>query len=215
MVVFTVFIGRFGRMPSDGVAYAVWSFTALVPWMYFANATGQAALSLAANANLITKVYFPRVLVPTASAVSGLLDFAIAFVLLVVWAALTGRPPGPAMLLLPLALVLMIVTTCAVGLALAALTVEYRDVRYATPFLLQVWLFATPVVYPASVVPAPWRTLLGLNPMAGVVEGFRAALLGTHVSAGMLALSGVTALVMLVAAIAYFSRVEQVVADVI
>jgi lipopolysaccharide transport system permease protein len=215
MVVFTVFIGRFGRMPSDGVPYAVWSFTALVPWMYFAGATGQAALSLAGNANLITKVYFPRVLVPASSALSALLDFAIAFVLLVVWAALTGRPPGPALFLLPFALALMIVTTCAVALALAALTVEYRDFRYVTPFLLQVWLFATPVVYPSSVVPPKWRTLLGLNPMAGVVEGFRAALLGTGVSAGLLVLSGVTAVAMLIAAVLYFSRIERVVADVI
>jgi lipopolysaccharide transport system permease protein len=215
MVVFTVFIGRLGHMPSDGVGYAVWSFTGLVPWMYFANATTQAGLSLAGNANLITKVYFPRMLVPASSMVSGLLDFAIAFALVIVWTSLSGRPPGLALLLLPGAVLLMIVTTVAVGLALAALNVEYRDVRYATPFLLQVWLFATPVVYPSSVVPAPWRAWLGLNPMAGVVETFRAALLGTGVHAGLVLLSAGTAIAMLLAAAAYFSRVEKVVADVV
>ena len=215
MIIFTVFIGRFGHMASDGVPYAVWSFTALVPWMYFANATGQAALSLGGNANLITKVYFPRVLVPASSVVSGLVDFAITFVLLTVWTTLAGRPPGPAMLLIPFALALMIVTTLAAALTLAALNVEYRDFRYATPFLLQVWLFATPVVYPSSIVPAPWRMLLGLNPMAGVVESFRAALLGTGAHAGLLGLSSVTAIAMLLAAVAYFSRVERVIADVI
>ena len=215
MIIFTVFIGRFGGMASDGVPYGVWSFTALVPWMYFANATGQAAVSLAGSANLITKVYFPRVLVPASSVVAGLLDFAITFVLLVVWTTLAGRPPGPGLLLLPFALALMIVTTLAAALTLAALNVEYRDFRYATPFLLQVWLFATPVVYPSSIVPAPWRMLLGFNPMAGVVESFRGALLGTGVNAELLGFSGVSAIAMLLAAIAYFSRVERVIADVI
>ena len=215
MSVFTVFIGRFGGMPSDGVPYAVWSFTALVPWMYFANATSQAALSLTGSASLITKVYFPRMLVPASAVVSGLLDFAITFVLLVLLTTVMGRRPGITLLLLPFAIALMVVTTVAVALLLAALNVEYRDIRHAMPFLLQLWLFATPVVYPSSLVPVPWRILLGLNPMAGVVEAFRAALLGTVANAGLLLLSGLAAIAMLVAAVVYFSRVEQVIADVV
>src|SRR6185503_3463341 len=184
MLVFSLFFGRLARVPSDGIPYPVFAFCALVPWQLFANALTESSNSLVGNQNLITKVYFPRLVVPIAAVLSGLVDFLIAFAILIVMMLFYGIVPGPAILALPGFILLAVLTALAVGLWLSALNVQYRDVRYTMNFLVQFWLFATPVAYPSSIVPENWRALYGLNPMAGVVEGFRWALLGKTESPG-------------------------------
>ena len=199
MVVFSVFFGWLAKIPSGGVPYPIFAYCALVPWMYFANALAASGNSVVLHERMITKVYFPRVLIPLSAVLSGLLDFVVAFVVLVGMIVFYGLVPTSAVWLLPLFVVLATVTATGAGLWLAALNVEYRDVRYAIPFLVQFWLFATPIAYPADLVPAGWRPLLGLNPMAGVVEGFRWALLGQgDVSGPLLILSTLTAATLLV-----------------
>src|SRR5471030_1536281 len=173
MIVFSVFFGRLAKMPSDGVPYPVFAYTALLPWQLFANALTESSNSLVGNQNLIKRVYFPRMVVPIAAVLGGLVDFAIAFVVLLAMLAYYGIHPTIAIVTLPLFVLLAVVTALAVGLWLTALNVQFRDVRYTIPFLTQLWLFATPVAYPSSIIPEKWRWLLGLNPMAGVVEGFR------------------------------------------
>jgi lipopolysaccharide transport system permease protein len=215
MVAFSLFFGQLGKIPSDGVPYPVFSYVGLLPWTFFANALGQASASLVGNANLISKVYFPRLVVPISSVLSGVIDFGIAFVVLIgLMAYFQLAPTLAAVLLIPF-LVLALVTALGVGLWLSALNVEYRDVRYAVPFLTQFWLFATPVAYPSSLLPEPWRTLYGLNPMAGVVEGFRWALLGTNPPGPMLVVSVAAAIVLLVTGAFYFRRMERMFADVV
>jgi lipopolysaccharide transport system permease protein len=215
MVVFTVFFGRLAKIPSDGVPYPVFAYAALLPWMYFAQSMNQASNSIVGNANLITKVYFPRLVVPIAAVLPGLVDFAIAFLVLLVMMVFYGILPGGATVLLPGFLLLAVVTSLGFGLWLSALNVKYRDVHHVTPFLTQVWLFATPVVYPSSLVPEPWRTLSGLNPMVGVVEGFRWALLGTNPPGLMLWASAAMAVSVLVGGVFYFRRVEKTFADLV
>jgi lipopolysaccharide transport system permease protein len=215
MVVFSVFFGRLANIPSDGLPYPVFSFAGLLPWGYFANALGRSSNSLVGSAHLISKVYFPRLVVPISSVLSGLLDFAIAFVVLLGLMQFYGIRPTPAALLLPLFLLLAMITALGVGLWLSALNVRYRDVGYVVPFLTQLWLFATPVVYPSSLLPEPWRTVYGLNPMAGVVEGFRWALLGSTPPGPMLALSTLVSLALLVSGGFYFRRAERTFADVV
>jgi lipopolysaccharide transport system permease protein len=203
-------------VPSDGVPYPIFAYCALLPWTYFANAINQSGNSLVNNAHLISKVYFPRLVIPLAPIGAGLLDFSLAFVVLLGMMVFYGIVPTAAVITVPLLLVLATATALAVGLWLSALNVRYRDVRHTLPFLAQVWLFATPVAYPSSLVPEPWRTFYGLNPMVGVVEGFRWALLGTAAPpAGMLALSAVVVLVLLVGGLACFNRMERSFADVI
>jgi lipopolysaccharide transport system permease protein len=216
MVVFSVVFGRLAGIPSDGVPYPVFAFTGLVPWQLFAHALGQVSTSVVANQALITKVYFPRLAIPLAGVLSGLVDFAIALAVLVGMAAWYGIRPGPALLALPLFVLLAVATAFAVGCWLAVLNLRYRDVAYTLTFLTQLWLFATPVAYPASLVPEPWRVLVGLNPMAGVVEGFRWALLGSVPAPGPLVLvsAAVVALV-LAGGVTYFWRSESVMADVV
>jgi lipopolysaccharide transport system permease protein len=215
MVVFDVFFGRLAHMPSDGVTYRLFALTALVPWTYFATALGAGAQSLVGQQHLIAKVYFPRLLMPLAAVVTPLVDFTIAFVFLLVMLLAGGIVPGAAALALPLYVGLAVLTALTASVWTAALNVEYRDVRFVLPFAIQFWLFATPVAYPASLVPEKWRMLYGLNPMATVVEGFRAALLGTPGAEGMVLPSVAVVVVMLILGIQYFRRVEGTFADVI
>jgi lipopolysaccharide transport system permease protein len=209
-----VFFGHLAKMPSDGVPYPIFAFAALVPWTFFANALTQASNSLVGSANLIKKVYFPRLVVPLASVLSGIVDFALAFGVLL--AMMLGYNVGFSLRLLwiPVFVVLTITTALAVSLWLSALNVEYRDVRYTVPFLTQFWLFATPVAYPSSLLSEPWRTLYGLNPMVGVVEGFRWALLNIGSAPGsMMAVSSLASVVLLAGGAYYFRRLERTFAD--
>jgi lipopolysaccharide transport system permease protein len=216
MAIFTVFLGLFVRVPSDGLPYPLFVYAGLLLWTYFANALTAASTGLVGNANLISKVYFPRLLVPIASVLAGVIDFAIGFVLLLLLLVFYGYTPGLWLLLTPLFVGFAMVTAVAVGTLLSALNVQYRDVRYAIPFLLQVWMFATPVVYPASVVPERFRGLYGLNPMAGIVESFRWALFGTGQPPGALqVVSLLTVLALLALGLLYFRRTERVFADVV
>ena len=216
MVVFSVIFGRLVGVPSDDVPYPVFSLAALVPWTFFSNGVTQAANSLVGSRSLITRVYFPRLAVPLASVLAGLVDLAVAFVVLVATLAAFRLIPDARLLALPLFVLLAIVTALGAGLWLAALNVRYRDVRYAVPFLLQFWLFVTPVVYSTTLLPPAWRWVYALNPMTGVVEGFRYALLGTGaLSAAVLAVSVAAALIVLVTGVLYFRRVESSFADVI
>ena len=216
MVVFSLFFGKLAGVPSDGIPYPLFSFAALVPWTFFAYSLSQSANSLVGNANLIQKVYFPRLVIPVSSVLSGAVDFFLAFGVLLGMMLFYGFWPGWGILwLLPL-LLLILVTALSVGLWLAALNVEYRDVRYTVPFLTQFWLFATPIAYPSSLLPEPWRTLYGINPMAGVVEGFRWILLGVPQAPGpMIFASALVSLVLLVGGIFYFRRMEKTFADLI
>ncbi len=215
MVVFSVFFGKLAEVPSDGVPYPIFSFAALVPWTFFSTGLTNASNSLVGSANLIKKVYFPRLTIPVATVLSGVVDFAIAFGVLLVLMAFYGIAPTiNSLWLLPL-LVLSLTTALGAGLWLSALNVQYRDVKYVVPFLTQFWLLATPVAYPSSLLEQPWRTLYGANPMVGVVEGFRWALLGTNTAPGLMIIaSSGAALLLLVSGALFFRRMERTFADV-
>jgi lipopolysaccharide transport system permease protein len=216
MVVFSVFFGRLAKVPSDGIPYPVFAFTALLPWQLFAFALGESSNSLVGSQNLITKVYFPRLVIPISSVLAGLVDFAIAFVVLLGLLWYYGITPTAAVVFLPLFIVFAITTALAVGLWLSSLNVKYRDVRYTIPFLTQLWMFATPVAYPSSLVPGKWHTLYGLNPMAGVVEAFRWALLGRTEGPGpLLAVSVIAVLALLIGGLMYFRKMETTFADLV
>ncbi|HKC63765.1 MAG TPA: ABC transporter permease [Pyrinomonadaceae bacterium] len=216
MAVFSLFFGYLAGMPSNGVPYPVFTYCALLPWQLFAHALTESGNSLVANERLITKVYFPRLVVPLAAVFGGLIDFAIAFVILLGMMAYYGIVPTLAVITLPLFILLAILTALGVGLWLSALNVKYRDVRYTITFLTQIWFFATPVVYSSSIVPVRWRSLYGINPMAGVVEGFRWALLGRAESPGaLLAVSAGAVILILVGGLYYFRRMEATFADVV
>jgi lipopolysaccharide transport system permease protein len=215
MLVFSVFFGRLAKMPSDGVPYPVFSYAALVPWTFFANGLILITNSLLRDTNLVTKVYLPRLVIPFSAALSGLVDFALSFAVLLAMMAFYRTPLTANIVFVPLLVLLAVATSVAVGLWLSALNVEFRDIRYVLPFVVQAWLFATPVVYPSSLLPARWRLLYGLNPMAGVVEGFRWALLGTHTRPGpMIGASALTMLALLISGMYYFRRMESKFADV-
>lgn len=217
MVVFSVFFGRLAKVPSDGTPYPLFAFAALVPWTFFANGLAQGTTSLVASGHLITKVYFPRLLVPTARVLSGLLDLALAFLVLlgmIWWYGVKYRPA--ALLWVPALLLLALVTAVGISLWLSALNVRYRDIQHVVPFLVQLWLFATPVAYPSSLLSDRWRTAYALNPMVGVVEGFRSALLGSGSVAGsVLGVSTLAGVVLLVTGAFFFRRVERNFADLI
>jgi len=216
MVVFSIFFGKLAKMPSDGIPYPIFAFTGLVPWTFFANGLSQSSNSLVDSANLIRKVFFPRLTIPIANVLSGLVDFAIGFSVLIVMMLYYGVVPSIRMIWLPAFLLLALVTALAVGLWLSVLNVEYRDVKYTVPFLTQFWLFATPIVYPSSLLKGKWRTLFALNPMVGVVEGFRWSLLGAKNSPGpMIIASSAAALILLVGGAFYFRRMEKTFADVV
>lgn len=216
MVVFSLFFGKLAKVPSDGVPYPIFSYAALVPWTFFAAGLTQASNSLVGSSNLIKKVYFPRLTIPIATVLSGIVDFALAFIVLVGMMLWYGILPTANVVWLPAFLLLALATSLGVGLWLSALNVEYRDVRYVVPFLTQFWLFATPVAYPSSLLEEPWRTLYGLNPMVGVVEGFRWALLGTSEAPGAMILASTGAAALLLTSGAYyFRRMERTFADVV
>ncbi len=216
MVVFSLFFGKLAGIPSDGIPYPVFAFCGLLPWQLFAHALTESSNSLVGNQNLITKVYFPRLVVPIAAVLGGVVDFAIAFVILLAMMLYFGIVPGWPIVTLPLFIVLAITTALAVGLWLSALNVKYRDVRYTMNFLVQFWLFATPVAYPSSLIPEQWRWAYGLNPMAGVVEGFRWALLGkTDPPGALLAVSIAVVILLLIGGLYYFRKMEQEFADVV
>ena len=216
MLVFSLFFGRLAGIKSDGIPYPIFTFCALLPWQLFAHALTESSNSLVANERLITKVYFPRLVVPIAAVLGGLVDFAVAFAILLVMMFYYGIVPTWAIVTLPGFILLAVMTALGVGLWLSALNVKYRDVRYTINFLIQFWLFATPVAYPSSIVPAKWRALYGLNPMAGVVEGFRWALLGKQEAPGaMLWVSVAVVILILIGGLYYFRRMEQEFADVV
>jgi len=216
MVIFTMIFGNFAKVPSDGVPYPVFVYTALLPWNLFAGALSRCTLSLVGNANLITKVYFPRLIVPASAVISGIIDFAIAFVFLLGIMLWFNIVPTWDAIALPIFLLLTLITALAVGLWLSALNVRYRDVGHTIPFLIQVWMFLSPVAYPASLVPEKWRLLYSLNPMAGVIEGFRWALLGKESPAfELIAVSTAVVVALLLGGLVYFKRMERTFADVI
>lgn len=216
MVVFTVVFGRLAKMPSDGIPYPLFSYSALLPWNYFAQGLSSSSDSLVGSANLIRKVYFPRLVIPIAAVCGGVVDFLIAFSVLLLMMAWFGVAPTANVVWLPLFLLLALVTALGVGLWLSALNVQYRDVRYTVPFLVQFWMYTTPIVYPSSLLPEPWKTLYGLNPMAGVVEGFRWALLGVKTPPGpMLGLSAAAAALLLISGAYFFRRMEKNFADIV
>jgi lipopolysaccharide transport system permease protein len=216
MIIFTLIFARVAKIPSDGLPYPIFSFAALLPWTYFAKALNQSVSSVVTDANLITKVYFPRLLLPLAAVVGGLVDFAIAFLVLLAMMAWYGLAPHWGILLLPFFVLLTMLTALSVSVWLSVINVRYRDVGQAIPFLVQIWLFASPVAYPASVVPENWRFLYNLNPLAGILEGFRWALLGNQ-NPPVIVLMSTTAVVLalLYGGIVFFKRMEKTFADVV
>ncbi len=216
MIVFSLFFGRLAKMPSDGVPYPLFSMAGLVPWTFFSFGLTQSTNSLVSSANMIKKVYFPRLTIPMATVLSGAVDLVLAFLILVVMMLWNGIRPTPNMLWLPVFVLLALITSLGVGLWLSALNVKYRDIRYVVPFLVQFWMYATPIAYPSSLLRNPWRTIFGLNPMTGVVEGFRWAMLGTHTRPGaIIAISSLAALLLLIFGAFYFRRMEKTFADVV
>jgi lipopolysaccharide transport system permease protein len=215
MVIFSIFFGRLAKMPSDGIPYPIFSFAALIPWTFFANGLTKASGSLVSNSNLIKKVYFPRLAVPISNVLSGILDFVLSFMMLIGMMFYFGISPTINIVWLPFLLLLATVTSLGVSLWLSALNIQFRDVQYTLPFLTQVWLFATPIAYPSSLLSEPWRTVYGINPMVGVVEGFRWALLGTNTAPGtIVAVSSLVAFSLLISGAFHFRRLEKTFADV-
>jgi lipopolysaccharide transport system permease protein len=216
MLIFSLFFGKLAHIPSDGLPYPVFYYTALLPWTYFATALQTGTMTIVGNQHVITKVYFPRLILPLSGVLSGLVDFAISFVMLVVLLLYYGIRPRAAVVFLLAFLMLAIVTALSVSLWLSALNAIYRDVRYVMPFLVQFWMFASPVVYPTSLVPQKWRWLYGLNPITAVIEGFRWSLTGHgEVALYSTAVSVMVVLLVLLTGMAYFQRMETTVADVV
>jgi lipopolysaccharide transport system permease protein len=216
MVVFSLFFGKLAKVPSDGIPYPIFSYAALVPWTFFAQGLNQASNSLVSQAGLIKKVYFPRLAIPIARVLAGTVDFVLAFIVLLGMMLAYGIVPTVNALWLPFLLLLALITSLGTALWLSAMNVQFRDVSYIVPFITQFWLFATPIAYPSSLLPEPWRTLYGINPMAGVVEGFRWALLGTDTAPGsIIIVSSLAALTLLVGGAFYFRRMEKTFADVV
>jgi len=216
MVVFSLFFGKLAKIPSEGLPYPIFYYSALLPWMYFANALTGATNTMVEHQRVITKVYFPRLILPLAAVLAGLVDFGIALLIFVAMMVFYGVVPTAAALFLPFLLLLAVATALGAGLWLSALNAIYRDVRYAVPFLVQFWMFASPVAYPSSLIPERWRWLYGLNPMAGVIEGFRWALTGQGSPPNVLLLASVTAVLLaLLGGIIYFQRMESTIADVV
>ncbi|CAN5253832.1 MAG: ABC transporter permease [Pyrinomonadaceae bacterium] len=215
MIIFTIFFGKLAGISSDGIDYPLFAYAGLLPWTYLSNAVTTSGNSLVNNANLITKVYFPRLFIPAAAVVAGLVDLAIAFVVLLLLMIYYGVTATWSLLLLPPLVVLTTLLALAVGMWTSALNVKYRDVRHALPFLMQIWMFASPIIYPSSRVPEKWRLVYALNPVAGIVEGFRAALFGRHISWSILAISSAVTLLLLAYSAYSFRRMEKDFADLV
>lgn len=216
MIVFSVIFGELAKLPSNGIPYPIFTYTALLPWQLFAFALSNSSNSLINSQNLISKVYFPRLIIPLASTLAGVMDFVIAFLVLLGMMAYYHIVPTLTILYLPLFLLLALLSALAVGIWLSALSVEYRDVRYIVPFLTQFWMYATPIAYASSLIPENWRLLYGLNPMTGVVDGFRWALLGMEIHSGlMIGISAIVVLAMFISGLYYFRQMENNFADVI
>ena len=217
MVVFTIFFGNFAKIPSDGIPYPIFSYTATLPWELFATALSVASRSMVANSNMVSKIYFPRMIVPLASVMSSVVDFFIGFIILIGMMIYYGFTPTLATLWLPLLILLALITALGVGFWTSALMVRYRDMGYIMPFISNLWMYLTPVVYSSTMIPEKWRLIYFLNPMTGVVEGFRYALLGTarSGSVGMILLSAVIAIIILITGMFYFRRMEKQFADMI
>lgn len=216
MMIFSLFFGKLAKVPSEGIPYPIFCFAALVPWNFFANGMTQASNSLVGSADLIKKVYFPRLVLPTASVLSGIVDSCLSFLILLVMMVHYGLLPSYRIIFLPLFVLLALCCSLGVSLWLSAMNVQFRDVRYIVPFLIQFWLFATPIAYPSTLLSQPWRTLYGLNPMAGVVEGFRWALLGAQTAPGPIILvSTAVSFALLISGAFYFRRMEKTFADVV
>jgi lipopolysaccharide transport system permease protein len=214
MVVFSLFFGKLAKMPSDGIPYPLFAYAALVPWTFFANALAQSSNSLVQNANILKKVYFPRLIIPIATVVSGAVDFLVAFGVLLLMMLYYGTLPTANIVWMPFLVLLEIVTALGVGLWFSALNVQFRDVRYVVPFLTQVWLFATPIAYPSTLLPEHWRMVYALNPMVGVIEGFRWGMLGTETAPGpMIMISALVSAFLMATGILYFRRMERTFAD--
>ncbi len=215
MLIFTVFFGRLAKIPSDGIPYPLFVLAALLPWTLFAEGITRSTSSMITNANIMTKVYFPRLIMPFSGVLSPLVDFVVSLSILVIMMAYYGFIPTLNVIFLPLFILLALATSLGIGLWLSALNVKYRDFQYTIPFMIQLGLFASPVVYPASLVPESYRFLYGLNPMAGVIEGFRWALLGTQMPGAMILVSVGVVIVLLISGAFYFRRMEQYYADVV
>jgi lipopolysaccharide transport system permease protein len=216
MLIFSLFFGRLAKVPSDGIPYPLFSFTALVPWTFFVMAVQQSSNSVVGSANLISKVYFPRLAIPVATVLAAMVDFGISFVVLLGMMIYYRRMPTVHALYVPFFVLLAFLASLGVGLWLSALNVKYRDIRYVVPFLLQFWMFASPIVYPTSMLPARWRTLYALNPMVGVVDGMRWSLLGTHTAPGpVIAVSALTTLLFALGGAMYFRKMENRFADIV
>jgi lipopolysaccharide transport system permease protein len=216
MIVFSLFFGKLAKIPSDGIPYPIFSYAALVPWTFFSSGLSKASTSLVGSSNLIKKVYFPRLSIPIANVLSGVVDFVLAFIILIGMIFYYGIMPTINVIWLPFLLLLALSTSLGVSLWLSSMNVQFRDVQYVIPFITQFWLFATPIAYPSSLLSEPWRTLYGINPMVGVVEGFRWALLGTHTAPGPIVIvSTLVAMILLVSGALYFRRMEKMFADVV
>lgn len=216
MVVFTLFFGKLAKIPSDGVPYPIFNYSAMVAWTYLATSIANSGNSLVGNTNLISKVYFPRLIIPLSSILAGLLDFGIAFTVLIGMMIYFGFYPKLSILLVPVLVLFLTLTASGVGAALAALNAKYRDIRYTIPFLIQMWMFASPIVYPASMVPESYRVLYALNPMVGIIEGFRSVLLGSvPFPTTMLVISAIVSFTLFLSGILYFRQVERHFADII
>jgi lipopolysaccharide transport system permease protein len=217
MVIFSIIFGRIAKMPSDGIPYPIFSYAALVPWLFFADSVNKASNSLVGSAGIMTRIYFPRLAMPLSATLGNLLDFGLAFLVLLGMMVYFGVAPTMNVVWLPLLMLLAIATALGVSFVLAAMNVQFRDVKYAVPFLIQCWMFATPVVYPASLIKDPfWQAAYALNPMVGVIEGFRWALLGTNTAPGLsIIVSSLVAGSLLIGGALYFKRMERTFADVV
>lgn len=215
MIIFTLVFGRLAKIPSEGYPYPIFVYAGLLPWTFFSGTLGISAGSLVSSSQLVSKVYFPRLLIPMASVGAGLLDFTISSLVLLALMAWYRVPWTPQLLMVPLLVAGVIITIVGVGAGLASLTVTYRDFRFVIPFLLQTWMFVTPVIYPTTLVPEPWRWLLRLNPMTGYVEGFRSAFLGKDIAWDGLGAAALVSVVLLMVGLMYFGATERRFADVI
>lgn len=216
MVIFSIVFGQLAKLPSDGIPYPIFTFTALLPWNFFSGALTRATTSLVSSSNLLSKVYFPRVIIPLSATLGALVDFAFAFLILLGMMLFYGIGLTPRVLILPFLLLLALLAAFAMGLWLSALNVRYRDVNYVIPFLVQVWLYASPVAYSSTLIPAQWQWLYGLNPLVGVIEGFRWALLGTSWEpGGLILISIVIVSAVLVSGLVYFQRMQDTFADIV